>query len=618
MPILQSFAATFSALSGSNNADALAGIAGGNGKDSASDQFSSLLDMIGNVGDTNSPQATVAKKDDEKYPVATAVDAPVAFRDKETVSGDRKLEKPSTTQARDNKEQGSPVAPSGHLSARPSARKEQNSNKPVLSNDSPYKEDSSNNIKDISIGDELEEKIAGNTDNLGDLLDIIARLLAGTGNIAAAQVNVDTQAVAAANSSILSLATGRPLSNMADVFADLKDVLAQLRQFLQAADSQNGPQDTMLSEEQNTMLVAINNALRNDLDALKNLLPQAVAGGDQQPEFPQASPLPEISRASQVTAAQDAGSEPQPEFAQLADVKTSLQNDISLIKDALQKFKNDHLASPFRPEAAITQSQPQAQPLIAGTENSNLPAIPAANARSQEAVLPVEQPVIQNAPQAQNNNATLSPLAAQIIAHGGGTGADVGSNSGQSGNSQQQFSQSQFLQGGPAASPSRSMGNTTGTQFSSLLNRLPQTPVTEQIVFNVKSAVGNGSSKITIQLHPEDLGKLDITLDVDAKGKAGVTITADNKNTLDLLQRDSQGLQKALSDAGLKSDSGSLNFNLRGGQQEGQGQNQSQATNQYRKSQPDESLPEELNIALLASEIRGYQVNLPDGLNIKI
>lgn len=45
-------------------------------------------------------------------------------------------------------------------------------------------------------------------------------------------------------------------------------------------------------------------------------------------------------------------------------------------------------------------------------------------------------------------------------------------------------------------------------------------------------------------------------------------VTVERPETLELLQRDARGLERALQDAGLRTDSGSLNFNLRGdGQQ---------------------------------------------------
>jgi len=137
--------------------------------------------------------------------------------------------------------------------------------------------------------------------------------------------------------------------------------------------------------------------------------------------------------------------------------------------------------------------------------------------------------------------------------------------------------------------------------------------VPEQVAFHIKTAANDGSSKITIQLDPEDLGKVDIKLSVKADGKTGIVITADNSNTLNLLQRDSQNLLRALSDAGLQADSGSLSFNLRGDQQQGGQQGNSQMAGNYQKAQPDED-----DDVMIQAVSRQYVLNLNDGLDITI
>lgn len=89
------------------------------------------------------------------------------------------------------------------------------------------------------------------------------------------------------------------------------------------------------------------------------------------------------------------------------------------------------------------------------------------------------------------------------------------------------------------------------------------TPVVDQVLVQVKNAVSDGSSQIRIQLHPEDLGKVDVQMNTSADGKTTVTISSDNRNTLALLQNEARALQDALRDIGLKTDAGGLNFNLR-------------------------------------------------------
>ena len=66
------------------------------------------------------------------------------------------------------------------------------------------------------------------------------------------------------------------------------------------------------------------------------------------------------------------------------------------------------------------------------------------------------------------------------------------------------------------------------------------------------------------------MGRVDVRLEVGSDGRVQATVTADNKGTLDMLQRDARELERALQQAGLQTDTGSLNFSLRG--QNGQGQ----------------------------------------------
>ncbi|MCH7887693.1 MAG: flagellar hook-length control protein FliK [Proteobacteria bacterium] len=96
--------------------------------------------------------------------------------------------------------------------------------------------------------------------------------------------------------------------------------------------------------------------------------------------------------------------------------------------------------------------------------------------------------------------------------------------------------------------------------------RAPSTPQppAEQVALQLQIAIRKGLDRITIQLKPAALGTINITLDVASDGRVSAVIAADRSDTLELLQRDARGLERALQDAGLRTDSGSLSFNLRG------------------------------------------------------
>ena len=79
----------------------------------------------------------------------------------------------------------------------------------------------------------------------------------------------------------------------------------------------------------------------------------------------------------------------------------------------------------------------------------------------------------------------------------------------------------------------------------------------------ITKAMREGMDKINIQLRPASLGRIDVELQMGPDGKVVTTITADNRQTLDLLQRDARSLERSLQDAGLQADAGSMSFNLR-------------------------------------------------------
>jgi flagellar hook-length control protein FliK len=103
--------------------------------------------------------------------------------------------------------------------------------------------------------------------------------------------------------------------------------------------------------------------------------------------------------------------------------------------------------------------------------------------------------------------------------------------------------------------------------FAKLLpaaSSLQNTSATDQVLVQIKSAASTGASTIRIQLDPADLGKVTVQMNTGTDGKTGITITADNRQTLSMLQNEARSLESALRDIGLKTDTGGLNFNLSG------------------------------------------------------
>lgn len=84
----------------------------------------------------------------------------------------------------------------------------------------------------------------------------------------------------------------------------------------------------------------------------------------------------------------------------------------------------------------------------------------------------------------------------------------------------------------------------------------------EQVAVQIRRAVASGNDRISIRLHPAELGRVQVRLEVGDDGQVRALITAERAETLDLMQRDQRGLERALQDAGLKTDSSSLSFTL--------------------------------------------------------
>ena len=72
-----------------------------------------------------------------------------------------------------------------------------------------------------------------------------------------------------------------------------------------------------------------------------------------------------------------------------------------------------------------------------------------------------------------------------------------------------------------------------------------------------------GKNRFEIRLDPPELGRIEVRLDVDRDGQVTSHLIADRADTLDLLRRDSAGLERALQDAGLKTGDNGLQFSLR-------------------------------------------------------
>ncbi len=84
-----------------------------------------------------------------------------------------------------------------------------------------------------------------------------------------------------------------------------------------------------------------------------------------------------------------------------------------------------------------------------------------------------------------------------------------------------------------------------------------------QIAFELGRQITDGNTRFQIRLDPPELGKIDVRLEIDKGGQVNARLTVEKAETLDLMQRDQRGLERALQQAGIDSGKTNLEFSLK-------------------------------------------------------
>jgi flagellar hook-length control protein FliK len=100
-----------------------------------------------------------------------------------------------------------------------------------------------------------------------------------------------------------------------------------------------------------------------------------------------------------------------------------------------------------------------------------------------------------------------------------------------------------------------------------LRQQLAAASIQDQVAVHLQRAVRESTDKISIQLSPAELGRIHVKMSIDDDKQVSASISVERPATLELLQRDAKALERALQEAGLKADSGSLSFSLQRGNQ---------------------------------------------------
>lgn len=112
-----------------------------------------------------------------------------------------------------------------------------------------------------------------------------------------------------------------------------------------------------------------------------------------------------------------------------------------------------------------------------------------------------------------------------------------------------------------------------GLSYAARLQMAANNPL-EQIGMVIQRSLNNGQDRVSLRLHPEELGTVEIKLEVGHNKSVTAQVIVEKSETLQILKQDSQSLVQLLQDSGLQADSSSLNFSLKdqNGQSFSQGQ----------------------------------------------
>ncbi len=81
-----------------------------------------------------------------------------------------------------------------------------------------------------------------------------------------------------------------------------------------------------------------------------------------------------------------------------------------------------------------------------------------------------------------------------------------------------------------------------------------------QIAVHIRNGLKASADSIHVRLQPAELGRVEVRMQIDGDKNVQAVITVEKSETLDFLERDSRVLQRALEDAGFKTDRDSFTF----------------------------------------------------------
>ena len=224
---------------------------------------------------------------------------------------------------------------------------------------------------------------------------------------------------------------------------------------------------------------------------------------------------------------------------------TDLVKDKITLKEALQAAAQDADSEvSFAKPSQLVSSDAAAQPVAANGQN-------AANVKANvQTVAPVMTAAVRAdaadaVVSAPSSVSGVSEVSSAAVSHAGASG-------------------SEFVN----AAKAEANAKTNDASFRDIYKGMSK-EVVDQVKVNITKSAVKGVDKIDIQLKPEDLGHIEVKMRISKDGKLQAHIISSRPETMEVLQKEIQTLEKAFNDAGFQTDEGSLSFSFREGGQAG-------------------------------------------------
>ncbi len=172
----------------------------------------------------------------------------------------------------------------------------------------------------------------------------------------------------------------------------------------------------------------------------------------------------------------------------------------------------------------------------------------------------------------------------------------------------------------PAATSSRSM-DTQAARLAQTAQGTASSLPTAMVAAEIARNAQRGVSRFEIRLDPPELGRVDVHLKINDDGKVQAHLVVERRDTLDMLMRDQRGMERALENAGLKTNAdGGLQFSLKDQGQNSAGTNGNPDGNgtQAAGLDNDAAVGEVAEQTSLPEHISAYSRNGANGIDIRI